>query len=604
MVVPFPMRTALCILLSLTAALASPNVIVVMTDDQGHPELSCHGNPVLQTPNLDRLHAESLRLTDFHVAPMCTPTRGQLLTGLDAARNGAINVSSGHALLRPGIRTMGDHFSRAGRSTGLFGKWHLGSNHPLRPEDRGFDQTVWFPSSHIGSVPDFWGNDYFDDTYVRNGRREAFEGYCADVFFSEAMAFMKRCAEGDRPFLALITPNTPHGPLVAPEEDREELARILAAPAFSQWPGPLRDTLSRYLGMVRNIDRNMGRLMEFLRREGLEQDTILVFLTDNGSTFGPRYYNAGMRGRKTQLWEGGHRVPCFIRWPGGGLAPPQDIGGLTQVQDLLPTLLDLCDLPFPEGLDGTSLAPILRGRSAVPEDRMLVVNYSRMPIGFDLPSPWSSSRLTRDGGVVLWKRWRLVEDRALYDLDADPLQRNDVAAEHPRVLSRMRDHLDRWWDEVRSQANRPVRIPVGSAAANPVRLTACEWLNVFVDQQRQVRRGERKLGYWLLRAARPGTYRITLRRWPAETGWAIAAGTPAGEGRLAIRRARIHASSARTWSAGEDRPGFPGLVRAVGPEDTEAAFTLQLPRGPFALHAWFEGDDLSIGAYYAEVERL
>jgi len=178
-----------------TAWAAKPNVIIVMTDDQGYPELSIHGNPILKTPHLDRLHDHSLRLADYHVSPMCAPTRGQLLTGLDAARNGAINVSSGRALLRPEIPTMGDFFERAGYATGIFGKWHLGANYPFRPEDRGFSETVWFPSSHIGSVPDFWGNDYFDDTYIRNGMPEAFEGYCTDVFFEEAMAFMARSAK-------------------------------------------------------------------------------------------------------------------------------------------------------------------------------------------------------------------------------------------------------------------------------------------------------------------------------------------------------------------------------------------------------------------------
>ncbi len=171
-----------------------PNVVVVMTDDQGYPEVSVHGNPVVQTPNLDALHSQSLRLTDFHVAPMCAPTRGQLLTGMDAARNGAINVSSGRALLRPELPTMGNLFAEAGYATGVFGKWHLGANYPFRPEDRGFQKTVWFPSSHIGSVPDSWGNDYFDDTYVSDGKPKTFQGYCTDVFFDEALRFMKESA--------------------------------------------------------------------------------------------------------------------------------------------------------------------------------------------------------------------------------------------------------------------------------------------------------------------------------------------------------------------------------------------------------------------------
>jgi arylsulfatase len=276
-----------------------------MTDDQGYPELSVHGNPVVQTPHLDRLHDQGLRFTDYHASPMCTPTRGQLLSGLDAARNGAINVSSGRALLRPEIPTMGNFFEEAGYATGIFGKWHLGANYPFRPEDRGFGETVWFPSSHIGSVPDYWGNDYFDDTYIRNGQLESFEGYCTDVFFDEAMAFMKRSEKAGTPFLAYIAPNTPHGPLFVKEEDKAAIAEILAGPEFAEMSRSLKRQLSRYLGMVRNIDTNMGRLMSFIAEEGLLDDTILIFMTDNGSTHGPRYFNAGMRGMKTEL--SGHR---------------------------------------------------------------------------------------------------------------------------------------------------------------------------------------------------------------------------------------------------------------------------------------------------------
>ena len=161
----------------------APNVVLIITDDQGYGDLACHGNPVALTPNLDQLYRESVRLTDFHVAPMCTPTRGQLLTGLDACRNGALNVSSGRTLLRENLPTIADMFRASGYATGVFGKWHLGDNYPYRPQDRGFDESLWFPSSHISSAPDYWENDYFDDVYCRNGERLKYEGYCTEVFF-------------------------------------------------------------------------------------------------------------------------------------------------------------------------------------------------------------------------------------------------------------------------------------------------------------------------------------------------------------------------------------------------------------------------------------
>lgn len=300
-------------------AMDRPNVIIVMTDDQGYGELSCNGNPILKTPQLDKLAGQSLRLTDYHTAPMCTPTRGQLMSGMDAAHNGAINVSSGRALLRPEIATMADIFAENGYSTGIFGKWHLGDNYPFRPEDRGFQETIWFLSSHIGSVPDFWGNDYFDDTYIRNGKREKFEGYCTDIFFDEAMKFIKRSVKAGKPFFTYLPTNTPHGPLIAKDEDIKAMEAAFAESIFSDMAPGLKGRLVRYLGMVRNIDTNMGKLVEFLKNEGLIENTILIFTTDNGSTHGPLYFNAGMRGMKTELWEGVTVYPALSAGPMGDL---------------------------------------------------------------------------------------------------------------------------------------------------------------------------------------------------------------------------------------------------------------------------------------------
>jgi arylsulfatase A-like enzyme len=208
---------ALIAALSLLASYAlpaapRPNVIVLITDDQGHGDLSCHGNPVVRTPHLDRLHAEAVRFTDFHVAPMCTPTRGQLMTGVDALRNGAMNVSSGRTLLRREFPTLPALLRGGGYGTGLFGKWHLGDNHPYRPHDRGFDHAVWFPSSHLGSVPDAWNNHYQDDTYRVNGDQRRFSGYTTDVLFSEAMDWMRARQKEGRPFFCYLATAAPHGP--------------------------------------------------------------------------------------------------------------------------------------------------------------------------------------------------------------------------------------------------------------------------------------------------------------------------------------------------------------------------------------------------------
>ncbi len=587
-----------------SAALARPNVIVVMTDDQGYPELSVNGNPILKTPHLDRLHGQSLRLEDYHVSPMCTPTRGQLLTGLDPARNGAINVSSGRALLRPEIPIMANFFGDARYQTGIFGKWHLGANYPFRPEDRGWHETVWFPSSHIGSVPDYWGNDYWDDTYVNNGKLKQYKGYCTDIFFDEGIAFMKKSARAGKPFLAYIAPNTPHGPLVAPDEDEQAIKDILAKPEFDHLDGRIKFRLADYLGMVRNIDTNMGKLMKFLDDEGLRDDTILIFKTDNGSTHGPRYYNAGMRGQKTELWEGGHRVPCFISWPNGDFLKPQDIHGLTQVQDLLPTLLDLCDIPNDAKFDGMSLASILRGKAAVPEDRMLVINYSRMPGFVNYPTPFAQTHMYRNLGEVLWKRWRLLEDRELYNLETDPKQTTNVIDKYPEIVSKMRARLNEWWADVGPNANEVQRVIIGSEHENPSRLTGCEWLDVFIDQQRQIRQGAEKSGYWMLEVAEDGEYDFELRRWPKEIDRPITAPSEQGSGALDVNTASFYLSDYHHLEIGDKTPyRFEGLNKPIGPDDTSVTFSAQLKKGPVALHTWFRGPQTTLSAYYVYVTK-
>jgi len=602
--------TAILFLLSIGfTVFGKPNVLIIMTDDQGYPEISAHGNPVLQTPNLDRLHEQSLRLSDYHVAPMCTPTRGQLLTGLDAARNGAVNGSSGRALIRQEVPIMANYFGDAGYSTGVFGKWHLGANYPYRPQDRGFQESVWYPSSSIPSVPAYWGNDYFDDVYMHNGKEKQFNGYCTDVFFDEAKRFMTESAKKKRPFLCYLATNTPHGPFIPKEKDRKAIAEVLAQSKFDHLNDGLKKRLSMYLGMIRNIDWNMGKLIKFLDDQGLVEDTILIFKTDNGSLLGPQYFNAGMRGKKTEIWEGGHRVPCFISWPKGEFGKPRDVGGLTQVQDILPTLLDLCKIKPKKKttFDGISLAPVLKGKKQVSEDRILIINYSRMPGFSNYPSPHSQTQMRADQAAVLWKRWRLLEDRELYDLESDPMQKKNVIDQHPEVVAKMRKPLYEWWEGVKDLANEAQNAAiVGTQYENPTKLSATEWLDVFVDQQGQIRRGVLKNGYWLIDVARAGEYEIELRRWPKEADGTISGTLPDGSGTaLPINQAMLFMSGHNHLNISEKRSyQFEGLTKRVNSKDKGIIFTMNLNKGPTALHTWFKGkDEIMLSAYYVYVNR-
>lgn len=575
---------------ALRATPEKPNVILILTDDQGYGDLSSHGNPTLKTPNLDRLRDESLRFIDFHAAPMCTPTRGQLMTGVDALRNGAMNVSSGRAILRREFPTMAEVFAASGYRTGLFGKWHLGDNYPYRPQDRGFHDSIWFPSSHIGSVPDAWENDYFDDTYIHNGQPKKFSGYCTDVFFTEAAAWIRARAAAKEPFFAYIASNAPHGPLFVPDRYRD--------PYRDQKPN-----VASFFGMIANIDERIGNLDRLLRESGLRDDTILIFMTDNGGTAGVPVFNAGMRGTKVTLWEGGHRVPCFFRWTAGRLGQPRDIPGLAEAQDILPTLIELCGLQRPTGarFDGISLAPTLRGDGPLPEDRMLVVNYSRMPHKSSHFIPDSPAVPSREGAAVLWKRWRLLEDRELYDLDTDPLQRRNIIDQHPDIAAKMRAHLDAWWHGVSGRINEFQPVTLGHDAANPALLTACEWADVFVDQQAQVRRGERKNGSWHVDVAVPGEYVFELRRWPRDSGLRLCdaiAETRVSDGILPAGPA-FPIASARLKIGAFDQ------ARNADPAADCVRFTTALTPGRTSLETWFydaTGAEIA-GAYYVDVSR-
>ena len=561
---------------SASPAAERPNVIVVLTDDQGYGDLSCHGNPVLKTPAMDRLHSESVRFTQFHSAPMCTPTRGQLLSGQDALRNGATSVTAGRALLRRGIPTMGDAFSAAGYATGIFGKWHLGDYYPYRPTDRGFQEAKYHLGFGISSAPDFT-NDYFNGRYRDKGAVKKFDGYCADFWFSEAMKWMGDCRAKRRPFFCYLPTNTPHGPAwVADKYSAPYQKPKVPAPFF---------------GMIANLNENLDKLEDYLKKTGLRENTIVVFMTDNGATAGAQVFNAGMRGRKTQLYDGGHRVPCFVRWPAGRLGAPRDIAVPGQMQDMLPTLIDLCGIKRPANadFDGASLVPLLRNQPL--KDRMMVVQYGQ------IIEKWDS--------CVIWGKWRLVTGKELYDIEADPGQQTDLAAAQREVVAKMRDHYEAWWARVEPRLRDFAPLSIGADQENPVTLSSADWQEVYADNPGHVinAAGGPRGGPWNVLVERDGEYEITLRRWATDVDLPLSAGFPgrkmtAGtlpEGKaLPIARARLTiAGQEQTKDAAPAAQGVPFRVRLKGATRTQ-------------LHGWFQdaaGKDLC-GAFYAHVRRV
>lgn len=309
-----------------TAAKGKPNVILIISDDVGYGDLSCHGNPVVKTPSLDKFRDESVRLTDFHVSPLCSPTRAALLTGRHCRHVGVVGTNFTDNLLSTEVPTMANLFGSNGYRTGIFGKWHLGEHYPFRPQDRGFQEVLVHGNGAVSTAGDIWGSDYFDDTYWHNGKREKYKGFCTDVWFEQAIKFIDQ-SKG-RPFFIYLATNAAHAPYIAPDADQEPYKNQKAPAGF--------------LGMITNIDMNFGRLLKHLDKASLSENTILIFMTDNGTAAGEHVFTAGMRGKKGTPFDGGHRVPFFIRWPGGRITGGRDVGQLSAHLDVWPTLADLC----------------------------------------------------------------------------------------------------------------------------------------------------------------------------------------------------------------------------------------------------------------------
>ncbi|HVK10540.1 MAG TPA: arylsulfatase [Gemmataceae bacterium] len=572
-----------CLLVAAVAHAADrPNVLIVMTDDQGLGDFSYTGNPVLKTPNFDAFARQSVRLTDFHVSPMCSPTRGQLLTGLAALRNGATSVTAGRTFVRPGIPTLPEVFAKAGYKTGLFGKWHLGDVYPHRPIDRGFQESVY----HLGwgqlqSTPEF---DYplIDGRYFHNGVEKRYKGHCTDHWFDSAMAWMKERKAKNEPFLCYLPTNAPH----APHIDLPEFIKPY------QGKGP-----AGFFGMIAHLDKRFGDLEQFLVDQRLTDNTIVLFMTDNGGTAGVATHNAGLRAGKTTYYDGGHRVPCWVRWPAGKLGEPRDIGAPTQNTDLFPTLCEFCGVPEPErdGRDelyrGVSLAGLLRGTGALP-DRTFVVQYGQTPKKFE--------------ACVIRGKWRLVKGTELYDVDADRAQAKDLAAAQPAVVKELQDFYDSWWRGVEPLLTDFVPQSIGSRPQPVVELTSGDWQDIYADNTGYVRQavGGPTGGTWHIQVEEAGEYEFTLRRWPAQTKAALGARyEPTGKSPPNKAKA-VTVEFPTIAAAAVEIAG----VRATGKADakaTGATLVAKLPAGKTTLKAWFsdaDGKDLC-GAFFVTVTR-
>jgi arylsulfatase A-like enzyme len=454
-------RLSACLLLLLacsngrpTVAADRPNVLIVITDDQGYGDFSIHGNPHVRTPHIDGLGERSVRFDRFFVNSFCSPTRAALLTGRWPLRTGTHGVTHNREAMRPSEVTIAEALRPVGYRTGCFGKWHNGEQFPYTPTGQGFDEFFGFHNGHF--------NDYFDPVLLRGTQPVETRGYITDVLTDEALAFIDRA--GDQPFCCYLAYNAPHSPYQVPDKYFDRFQAL-----------GFNERLSAFYGMCESVDDNVGRLLARLEQRGLRENTIVVFLTDNGGTAGVKTYNAGMRGGKTSVHEGGSRVPLFVSWPAAGWKP-HVVETIASHIDVYPTLVDLCGVTAPAGpaVDGRSLRPLLEGREGEWPERVL---FTHNPIDETNRYPGAVRtqryRLVREvvgkgGGSASVNRDETAKPWQLYDMQADPSQERDLAKEEPQVVADLSRQYEVWFDDIARDGVQRPPVPIGYLEENPV----------------------------------------------------------------------------------------------------------------------------------------
>ncbi|WP_111708982.1 arylsulfatase [Lutibacter citreus] len=573
-----------------------PNVILIMTDDQGYGDLACHGNPIIKTPNLDDFYSESIRFTDFHVNAFCAPTRAALMTGRMSDRTHVRSTVYSRNHLNREETTMAEFFKASGYHTGLFGKWHLGRNYPYRPIDRGFEQWVGHGDGGTGTASDYWDNDKMNDTYIRNGKWEKLEGFGNDIFFNEALNFISK--NKDESFFVYLATNIPHAPWNIQNEWSKTYKNI-------DRKNPNWESEMDFLSTISQFDKNFGKLKEFLSTNKLDENTIILFLTDNGTVAGDVIYNAGMKGKKGWLYEGGHRVPLFIHWPAGKMNEPMDIDQLTSHIDILPTLIDLCDLKTPDQghlkFDGRSLVPLIKKEKPEWEKRVLFQHSQNTSENY---IKWKNSLVYTEG-------WRLLGKNELYNIKTDPEQENNLADQYPEIVQELSKKYDAFWEEIQIANNPYPRPIIGSGYDEETWLTCDAWIlddpNIPTWDQSHVLSAVKNNGLWPIEIASEGEYQFDVRRWPKEIDHPISAALSAknsgdifSRGKPVIRKKGIAIPAVKVrLEIGEKK-----LEIKIKDIDNSAVFNVQLPAGPTNVKAWLiDIDGNEQGAYYIYVSK-
>jgi arylsulfatase/arylsulfatase A len=489
-----------------------PNILLIMTDDQGIGDVGLHNN-LLKTPNMDAIAAQGVELRQFIVNFNCSPTRASIMTGRDNYRTGVVGVTETSPLMKGSEVTIAKILSDAGYRTGLFGKWHLGDNYPMRPSDKGFQETLIHKGGGIGQASDPPGNSYFNPILQQNNISRQFQGYCDDIFADATISFIEK--NRDKPFFAFYATNLPHFPLVVADK----------------WADPYRKMGMHELnaltyGMIANVDANIGRLMAKLKELDIEDNTIVIFLSDNGprtkrskNDLYPDRYVMNLRGTKTSVYENGIHAPFFIKWP-GKIQQGVKLNNLTAHIDVLPTLLDACNVPVPKNLqlDGISLMPLLTEKvKQLPERNIFIqghagsepfkyVHFTVRGQRYKLISPHDEPYeiVNRPNADEIKS---MISSLELYDIEKDPSEINNIAKQNPGIVDDLLAKYEQWFDKVIYDRGYdwPQRIHLGSKFQRNVELSRFEW-----GGPGTIGNKGKQLGYWEV-FSNAAKYRITLR---------------------------------------------------------------------------------------------
>lgn len=422
---------------------SKPNIILVMTDDQGMGDLSCMGNEVVKTPHIDAFYKQATRFTEFHVSPTCAPTRAALMSGRHEFRVGVTHTIFQRERMNLNVFTMPQALQSAGYQTGIFGKWHLGDEEEYLPYNRGFNEVLIHGAGGIGQVnlgdfPPNKKNTYFDNVLLHNETIVKTKGFCTDLFFDAALAWTKKKIDANEKYFSYIALNAPHAPLIAPEAYKKRFLEM----------GYDEGTAGRY-GMIENIDDNFGKMMQLLEKWNALENTLIIFMTDNGATHlrgtlnnkEIKHFNAHLRGGKNSPYEGGSHVPAFWSW-GNVLKQGVDINGIVGHIDIYKTFVELAGAKLPtnmQSLDGKSLVPLLENPNATWEDRLFYIHCGRWKTNLQKQAKYTKM-------AIRTQKWSFVNNSELYDIENDSSETTNVIHQHSKLVSDYQKQYNQWWN--------------------------------------------------------------------------------------------------------------------------------------------------------------